>query len=289
MKTLRFHEYMNSKGKIDAPVVKLDGDRLDQNNPPNTPPQGGKPYAVKDGKSKKSSKGFADQGDEGLKYNPKIDNDNKGKAPAKIPTVDEMALAAKVVTAVAKDPTIVESIVRQLKNNGLLGVLVAEMLNHNETYNQISEVMSHKQYGPDLCKKLVRAMNEEVSPPFSDQLDMDDEEDPDAEDMEDMEGDEFGLDGEDSDDIDGLDDLDGLEDSDGLEDDMDPDMMDPNADPSMDPSMGQMDPNMMDPNDPSMGQMDPNMMQQMMQQNPAMMNFQRAMMRAYMRKHMGKA
>lgn len=282
MKAMRFHEYMNSKGKIESPVVKLDGDRLETNKPPVAPPGGGKPYMAKNGKSKKSDKGFGDQGDESLKYNPKVDNDSKGKSPAKLPTVDEVAIVAQMVSAVQEDPSLIETVVRQLKAKGLLGALVAEMLNHNETYNQISEVMSHSTYGPDLCTKLVRAMNEEVAKPFSDQLDVDDEDDSDEEgDLDD--------DLEDGDDLDAELGLDGDEDL-GLDDDgeFDDSMEDPSMgqDPSMDPNMA-MDPMM--GQDPTMGgqMMDPNMMAQMAN-HPAMANFQRAMMKAFMRKMMRK-
>jgi hypothetical protein len=286
MKTMRFQEYMNSRGKIDKPVVKLDGDRIDPTDMPNKPPQGGKNYSVKDGKSKKTNKGFGDEGDSDLKYNPKVDNNSKGKSPAKLLTVDEITMTSKMSNAIAENPMLIETFVRQLKSNGLLGVLVAEMLNHKETFNQISEVMAHASYGPDFCKKLVRSMTEEVASPFSDQLDLEDEE----------EDDEFntdGLDLEDDDDL-GLDDE--SEEDPSMEDDPnmeeDPSMEDPNMeDPSMDPSMQGMDPSMMGM-DPSMQGMDPSMMGQMnpamMQGNPAMQNFQKAMMRSFMRQMMGK-
>jgi hypothetical protein len=281
MKTMKFQEYMNSKGKIDNPVVKLDGDRIDPTDMPNKPPQGGKNYSVKDGKSKKTNKGFGDEGDSDLKYNPKVDNNSKGKAPAKLLTVDELTMTSKMSNSIAKNPMLIEAFVRQLKSNGLLGILVAEMLNHKETFNQISEVMAHASYGPDFCKKLVRSMTEEVASPFSDQLDLEDEED---------DEDEFntdGLDLEDDDDL-GLDD--DSEEDPSMEDD--PNMEDPSMeDPNMDPSMQGMDPSMAGM-DPSMQGMDPSMMGQMnpamMQGNPAMQNFQKAMMRSFMRHMMSR-
>lgn len=265
MKTYTFHEYVNSKGKLSKPVVSLNGDTVDPATFPEKPPQGGKPYQAKDGKSKKSNKGFADMGDESLVYKPKTGTNEKGKSPAKLPTVEEMALASRVVKALKNNPALIETVVRQIKEQGLLGVLLGEMLNHGATYKHLSEVMAHESYGPDLCKKLVRAMNEEVAKPFSDQLDLDDEDDFGEED-------DLGLDLDDElDDEDEFgDDLEGLEDD--LEDDLDGEM-----DPNMDPSMGDagVDP-MMD--------MDPSMMQN----HPAMANLQRAMMRAFMRKMMGK-
>jgi hypothetical protein len=141
-------------------------------------PKGGKPYAATNKKAKKSGKALGDEGDSELKYVPKVDNNSKGKAPAKIPTVDEVTLAIKVANAAAKNPVVLETIVRQLKNNGLLGALVAETLNHRDTFKHLSQVMAHESYGPDLCTKLVRAMNEEVAKEFSAQLDPESEEDP---------------------------------------------------------------------------------------------------------------
>lgn len=293
MKTKRFLEYMNSKGKVDSPVVKLDGDRIDPTTMPNKPPGGGKEYAAKGVKTKTSDKGFADQGDKALEYNPKVDNDSKGKAPAKIPTVDEVAAVNKIVHAASKNTALIETIVRGLKGQNLLGVLVAEMLNHKETYTHLSEVMAHESYGPDLCTKLVRAMNEEVAAPFSHQLDGDDHhQDDDPDDLT------LGGDLDDDDDL-GDDEMnDDEEGGDGSN--MDPDMdgqgMDPMMD--MDPTMGGGDSNGMDPNaDPSMMGGDPNMDPNMAMgmdpsmmggMHPAMQNFQRAMMKAYMRKMMRK-
>jgi hypothetical protein len=52
--------------------------------------------------------------------------------------------------------------------------------------------MAHESYGPDLCTKLVRAMNEEVAAPFSDQLDSEDEEDPNDLETDDMGDEDMG-------------------------------------------------------------------------------------------------
>lgn len=279
MKLKKFHEYLNSKGQVDKPVVKLDGDRIDPATSPDKP-KGGKPY--KGGKPKKAgSKGFGDEGDASLKYNPKVDNDNKGKAPAKLPTVEQVETASLATKAIKNNPQLMETLIFQFKANGLMGALVAEMLNHKETFNHISEVMAHDTYGPDICQKLVRAMKEEVAAPFSDQLDTDDEEDLDADDdmnhdHENGEDEEFGV--EDDDDLDV-----GIEDGDEMADpNADPNLGDPNMDPNaaaMDPAMMGMDPSMM-------GQMPP--VDPMMGMNPAMTPFQHAMMRAYQRAMMSK-
>jgi hypothetical protein len=276
MTIMKFDEYLSSKGLVGKPVVSLDGDNIDPQTMPNTPPSGGKPYAAKNEKSKKSSKALGDEGDDALKYQPKVDN-SKGKAPAKLPTVDEVTLAMKVAQAASEDPTVLETLVRQLKNNGLLGALVAETLNHRDTFKHISQIMAHESYGPVLCNKLVRAMNEEVAAPFSDQLSPEDEESPeDAEDAMDS--------GDDAD----MEDMDDMHD-----DDMDADMGDDDMDADMgDDDMGDMgDDDMGDMGDDDMGvdmsggeEMGPPMDPNMMSDKPAM----QAMMKAFMRRMMGK-
>lgn len=158
-----FQEYLNSKGKtVEKPVVDISGDQCDPKTPPNAPPKGGKPYV---GKSHKEGgkKGFGDMGDSDLEYKPATTKDNKGHAPAKIPTVEQMELANLVVQVLRKDPTVVETIVAQLKHQGMLGLLVAEMLQHRATYEHIAEIMNHENYGPSTCEALVRAMNKEVN------------------------------------------------------------------------------------------------------------------------------
>ncbi len=163
-----FQEYLNSKGTVAKPVVDISGDQIDPKTPPNAPPKG-KPYAAKKGCCKGGKQGFGDMGDSDLEYKPATTKDNKGHAPAKIPTVEQMELANLVVQVVNKDPSIMETIVSQLKRQGLLGLLVAEVLQHRTAYDHIAEIMNHEEYGPATCESLVRAMNrtnEEVAAPF---------------------------------------------------------------------------------------------------------------------------
>lgn len=188
-----FQEYLNSKGSVDKPKVSLTGDFVDPMTPPNAP-KNGKPYSVSDGKKTKTSKekGFGDQGDSKLKYQPKIDN-NSGFAAAKIPTAEQAELCGVLVDAIKKDPSVTEQLVGQLRRNGLMGAVVAEMLQFKETYSHMAEVMSHDQYGPAVCSKLVRAMNEEVAPPFAASLEGEEEND-DEESENDFVGSEEGID-----------------------------------------------------------------------------------------------
>ena len=276
MTIMKFDEYLSSKGVVGKPVVSLDGDQIDPQNMPNTPPGGGNPYVAKNEKGKKSNKALGDEGDNALKYEPKTDN-GKGKAPAKIPTVDEVTLAINVAKAVTQNPTVLETVVRQLKNNGLLGALVAETLNHRDTFKHISQIMAHEAYGPDLCNKLVRAMNEEVAAPFSDQLSPEDEEEAD-ETEGDEDDDRIPLLGDEDDDMGDMED----DDMGDMEDD---DMSDMEDDDMGDMPMGDDEMSMGD--DMSMGAskpMGPPMDPNMIAGKPAM----QAMMKAFMRRMMGK-
>jgi hypothetical protein len=264
-----FDEYLNGKGTMqDKPHVKVLADKVEPNKgkggakiPKEARPiKGGKQAQIKEAKKgKKVEKGFGDQGDKDLIYDVE-----KGTKAAKIPTAESYAIFPVLREGLQTNPSMVETLVRDLKRNGLLGLLVGELSQHNETFSHLAEIMGHKEYGPDVCRKFARAMKENVAMPFSKigdpnadpSLDpmadptMDPNADPDAmvgdEDDDQMQDDdatgEFG-DEEDPD-------LDPAADP-----DFDPDA-DPDADPSLDPSL---DPNA-DPNaDPSLDpSMDPN-------------------------------
>jgi hypothetical protein len=287
-----FVEYLNSKKKLAKPVVDATGDQIDPKTSPVKPPKAKnryKPGVVKP----KTGKNWGDLGEKNLVYEPDTKNPH-GCKPAKIPTAEQVQISNSFINFVRQDPTLLETFVRQLKINGIYGAVIAEVFDHQETAKHLSEIASHSTYGPKLQKTLRAVLDEEVSKPFSDQLEEDEEEDPFAEEEDDldMEGDE------DDEDMDGEDDLDvGTAEEDPNADPMmgdmsgmDPSMMgDPNMmDPSMmggpmgNPMMPQMPPNpMMDPNmmgNPMMPQMPPNPMM------PQMSAFQKAMMRAKMRK-----
>ena len=268
-----FQEYMDAKGKVVKPKVDISGGDPSPKTPPNAPKGGGKPYVANGGKKgSKGEKGFGDKGDQSLKYNPVTDH-GKGKEPAKIPTVEQVEISAFVADAASRDQTLIENIVRQLKSHGLMGPLVAEMLQHRETYKHISEIMGHKEYGESTCKSMVRAMREEVSSPFHQQMNLGDDEVP-------SEEDEYADNADTSDEM-------GIEDE---GEDMpcqtcNPDGSGMQIDPECPECMGQgfvpngegLDVGMEDPlamGDPT-GQQDPLMQ---MQNMPAMRNFQRAMM-----------
>lgn len=284
-----FKEYLNSKGKVETGTVCISGDRTDPMTPPNKPPKGHssqKAYSNGGKKSKKGSeKGFGDMGDQDTKYDPCC-NDNKGKAPAKIPTAEqafaELELVPLITEAVEGNPTILEKIVYDLKRNGKLGALVAEVMSHRETYQHIAELMSNETYGPEICKKMTRAMNqlnEEVDTPFHKAAELEDDDAADMDDMENQDGqDDAGLDDE-------LDDL-------GDENMGDMDMGD--EDMSMDAGDGDFGADNLTNSDAAMGNdmsgdepVDP-----LMQMRPEMAQFQKAFQRSFQkhfqRKMMGE-
>ncbi len=199
MKT--FNEYLTSKGKVESGKVDAHGDRTDPMTPPTKPPKehGDKPYFNSNGKGEKhTDKGFGDQGDKALKYEPDIECDSK--KPASIPTVPEQFAQYELVPLVSEslgqNPHLAEALVRDLKRKGILGVLVGELMEHRETYKHIAQLIKHED-GDEIRKKLNRAM-EEVSPAYSSQTEEDDLEETGLEDVE-VDDDTMDLDIEDDD------------------------------------------------------------------------------------------
>lgn len=164
-----FQEYVDSKGKVRKAKVDVSGGDPDPKTPPTKPPKenGDKPYANSDGKGPKNKKdkGLGDEGDDSLKI--KFDKNMKGKAPAKIPTVEQVELAAFVGDVAQGDGTFIERLVQEMKSRNLLGPMIAEMFQHKVTYVHVSEMMKHENYGPEMCARLNRLMSEEVSSPFT--------------------------------------------------------------------------------------------------------------------------
>lgn len=286
-----FKEYMNSRGKIEKPTVSVTADKVDPMNSPVKPPKAKNPYKNKN-VGKKSEKGFGDMGDPDLKIN--FDTKGQGKAPAKLPVCERIELASLVAKGCVEDPSLMEELVVQIKKQKMMGALVVEVLEQKETFEHISEVMAHQKYGPDLCAKLVRAMNEQTAPNFSSQLSG--EEEANSEEENDDESDPF----------DGGDPNNPNEDPSGLNngEEQSPGDGDPSdsvtgsmADPSMaggadmaiggdmgivsgvDPSIPNQDPNM-GAQEPLLGKKQP--------MPPAMANFQRAMMKRFQQKMMSK-
>ncbi len=194
-----FQEYMDSKGHVKDAVVDIHGDRTDPMTAPTKPPgKGQKPYVSSNGKSKKGSKekGFGDQGDHELVF--KYDTEKPSeKKSVKIPTVEQRFMYREVLPllreSVTNDPLMVEDMILDFKRNGLLHLLVAEMLQHRETYKHMTELMKHEEYGPEICRKLHNAMSEEVSAPFHVKIDDDPEDLADTEEIGAEEGDDMDM------------------------------------------------------------------------------------------------
>lgn len=259
----RFSEYMDTKCKINKPKVKVVAGDVDMpKDRTKQPPKGvgmknGKqPYIGDKGVVRGSQKAFGEQGQKELVYDV-----SKETKPSKLPTADEnlptsetFALFPRVREAIKENPTLIENLVRDLKRHGLFALLVAEVSDHPESFTYFAEIMASKEYGPDFCRKLARAMSEDVSMPFSksadDGADVDPNmpppeegdpgaldntdqsmEDPDEEDLDDDDLDDGDEEDEDEEDLEDTED----EPAEGLPTDADPNQM-------MDPSQQMMDP-----------------------------------------------
>jgi hypothetical protein len=183
----KFQEYMDRKGEVrGTAAVKVLADKLDvepcsagMTMPPKEKygPSGGKhqPYSS-NGRDVVSAKGkgFGDLGNGDKPY----DVTKKGKIMNQ-PTAEAKfayhELLPKVRNAIRAYPPITENLVRELQRDNLLGVLVGEMLSHNETYRHIAEVMASKNHGRGVCRKLAKAMREGVASPFHKAMDHGDE------------------------------------------------------------------------------------------------------------------
>jgi hypothetical protein len=165
-----FSEYLNSKGKLDKPVVKDVADKVDvPANKAKAPPKAtgqSKPgsYAATGGKKpKKAEKGFGDEGDKALVYDPE-----KACKHIQVPTAESIHAVKAAVEAISKNPFVVEHLIGELKKKNVLGVVVGEMFSHNESFGHLAEIMANESFGPNACRKLVKAMKEEVAPPYED-------------------------------------------------------------------------------------------------------------------------
>lgn len=252
-----FQEYLNSKKTIKKPQISVNGDVVDPMTPPKSP-KDGKPYGVESKKfTPKKEKGFADEGDQKLKYCPKTN-------VTKIPIAEKAELCSIVIDSIKKDFTVIEQLVYQLRHNDLTGPVLAELLQFKETYSQLAEAMNHKVYGKTIYAKLSKVMHEEVAPPFAASLEGEEKE----EEEDDLENSSVG-------------------DEEGINDgDMDPSNQDPNSvdplmsdqDPNQDPNMQIPDPNNQNQQDPNMLRQDPN------QEDPNMQMLdpnQRSMMKRF--------
>jgi hypothetical protein len=181
----RFLEYLDSKGKLKAPVTSVDGDEVDMPaNRKYAPPEGsgGKANAYSNGKTvKHAENGFADEGDKKLKFDYK-----KSVAPAKIPVAEQLQQISFIGEMAASDPEVIHNLVREMRRQGLFGMFVAEMMTQAETYSHLKELLSNENYGLEIAKKLSKLAAEEVVPPVHKMGDEEEvEDDDDNEDEED--------------------------------------------------------------------------------------------------------
>lgn len=185
MAVVDFLEYLNSKGNVAAPSTNadnIDSPKDRENKPFKADGMVGEPnpYVATSGSASKD-KGLGDQGSTEFKYDIK---NVAGKLS------ESANLIQSVRNAMISDARVVEHLVNELAKSNLLGCLVAELSTYKETYQHLSEIMASEVYGQQVCDKFVKAMTEEISPPFNKKDDDEEEvelsdEDEDSEDMED--------------------------------------------------------------------------------------------------------
>jgi len=174
-------EYLNSKGNVESGTVDISGDKTDPMTPPTKPPkdQGHRPYSNSDGKAIHDKKaGFGDQGDKDLCV--KFDTGGEGKSGKShtVITAENFnchELVPLITSTLAENPSLIENIIRDIKRNGLMPLLVGEMMDHKETYEQIAELMGNDNHGEEVCNKFVRAMREETAVAYHKQHEDEDE------------------------------------------------------------------------------------------------------------------
>jgi hypothetical protein len=290
-----FQEYLDSKKTLKKPVVDASGDQIDPKTMPNKPPKAKNRYkpGVTEPRTPKG-KQWGDLGEKKLVYKPDLKSAT-GCTPAKIPTAEQVSAANQFADLIERDPVVLETLARTLRQRGTFGALVAEVFEHKEAVAHLAQILTHDGYGPKLYRSLTNAINEETDIPYADELESDspDDEDDDEDNDPFKDEDEDDVDTDDTGDGDGAD-IDASQEPENADPNamMDPNMMgmmgmDPNAmmgqmQPGMDPSMMMGQPPMpgMDPNAGMMGQMPPQapMMPMMMKR------FQTAYQRAMMRK-----
>ncbi len=183
MAVVDFLEYLNSKGNVAEPsksIDNIDSPKDRENKPFKADGMVGTPNPyVATGGSKGSDKGLGDQGSTEFKYDIK---NVAGKLS------ESANLVQLVRNAMIADSRVVEHLVNEFAKANLLGCLVAELTTYKETYQHLSELMASETYGQVVCDKFVKAMTEEISPPFNKKGDEEEVEISDAdEDSEDME------------------------------------------------------------------------------------------------------
>lgn len=202
-----FLEYLNSKGTMqDKPKVKEIADEVDMPKGRDVKPPkaqgmvGNQQLYSTNGtgvsKTKKSEKGFGDQGDSDLKYTPKGTTVSDSKSE-KLPTAEHTFLPKMVKDAILVNPKLIEHIVNELSKASLLGPLVAELSTYRETFTHLTEIMASEAYGPGVCDRFARSIKESVSPgkygSGRDELihhDLGDDEEETPDELADFEGDE---------------------------------------------------------------------------------------------------
>ena len=146
---MKFIEYLNSAGKISdvSDEVKVDVPKDKANKPPKGKGVTEKihPYQAPDCKSKKEVDFL--------------------KEPKNMKESNYLGIFQNTRQIIADNPTLIENLVRDFKRNGLLGILVGEIMEHQESYKEIANLLGSKTYGETVSRKLSRALLEMTAPP----------------------------------------------------------------------------------------------------------------------------
>ena len=158
-----------------------------------------------------------------------------------------------IVVLANRNENILNNMIHEMKNSGMLGKLIRSLLSHPEAYDELTALLGDDAEGPSRCKLFAKSMNnsmnnfiknqedmyEAVSSPIGfDDEDMEDMEDMDDEDMEDMDDEDMeDMDDEDMEDMDDED----MEDMEDMDDEDMEDMDDEDMEDMDDEDMEDMD------------------------------------------------
>ena len=151
-----------------------------------------------------------------------------------------------VVVLANKNENILDNVVREIKNSGMLSKLIKSLMSDPETYDELTNLFGDPTEGPNRCKMFAKSMNSSLRNFIKDQESMyesvsnpigfedEDMEDEDMEDMEDMEDEDMeDMEDEDMEDMEDMEDEDEDEDEDMEDEDMEDEDMEDMEDEDM--------------------------------------------------------
>lgn len=191
---LTYKEYLDAKGKDqDKPIISVDGDTVPASPPKpqdfvtkgpgwnDTASVGNNQGSYSASSIKDTKKGFADLGDEKLKYKPGVSkekapsgwkenhgileviNDIKEKQKISNEEVKNPILEIKRVSEyVSENENLLQLLVREIKKSGNFNKLAKEVLSHDETFKELANQLTEDER---TGKVLARAIQEITAEP----------------------------------------------------------------------------------------------------------------------------